>query len=173
MQAVGLFEQTARTWRPLGACGSACNGTSRGATAGLRHRSLGWVEDQVRTASRVATLIGRKFHLSPLLYSVSGATRLMHRLGSSPQAPARCVAERDEQAVTAGKEATRAEVKGRPGRPAGPRLLRGRSGLHPPAAPGTDLGQARRGATPVVTASGRRSGRLPVAGLTPNIPAPP
>nr|WP_234362412.1 winged helix-turn-helix domain-containing protein [Streptomyces sp. IMTB 1903] len=87
IQAVGPFEQTARTWRPRGACGSACNGTSRGATAGLRHRSLGWVKDQVRTASRVATLIGRKFHLAPLLYSVSAATRLMHRLGSSPQAP--------------------------------------------------------------------------------------
>ncbi|WP_338058882.1 winged helix-turn-helix domain-containing protein [Streptomyces amritsarensis] len=73
------------------------------------------MEDRVRTSSRVATLIGRKFHLSPLLYSVSGATRLMHRLGSSPQAPARCVAERAKQAVTVGKEATRAEAKGRPG----------------------------------------------------------
>ncbi len=31
----------------------------------------GWVEDQVWTAARVATLIGRKFHVS---YSVSGAT---------------------------------------------------------------------------------------------------
>ncbi|MDX3353720.1 winged helix-turn-helix domain-containing protein [Streptomyces sp. ME01-24h] len=38
----------------------------------------GWVADQVWTAARVATLIGRKFHVS---YSVSGATRLMHRLG--------------------------------------------------------------------------------------------
>ncbi|OKJ19530.1 transposase, partial [Streptomyces sp. CB01580] len=51
-------------------------------------------------------------------YSVSGATRLMHRLGFSPQVPARKVAERDEQAVTAWKEATWAEVK-EPGRPAG------------------------------------------------------
>lgn len=75
----------------------------------------GWVEDQVWTASRVATLIGRKFHVS---YSVSGATRLMHRLGFSPQVPARRVAERDEQAVTAWKVATWAEVKGS-GRPAG------------------------------------------------------
>nr|WP_306933388.1 winged helix-turn-helix domain-containing protein [Streptomyces luteogriseus] len=75
----------------------------------------GWVEDQVWTASRVATLIGRKFHVS---YSVSGATRLMHRLGFSPQVPARRVAECDERAVTAWKEATWAEVKG-PGRPAG------------------------------------------------------
>ncbi|MFG3359866.1 winged helix-turn-helix domain-containing protein [Streptomyces griseofuscus] len=75
----------------------------------------GWVEDRVWTAARVATLIGRKFHVS---YSVSGATRLMHRLGFSPQVPARRVAERDEQAVTAWKEATWAEVK-EPGRPAG------------------------------------------------------
>ncbi|MFJ2478531.1 winged helix-turn-helix domain-containing protein, partial [Streptomyces sp. NPDC087659] len=29
-----------------------------------------------------------------------GATRLMHRLGFSPQVPARRVAERDEQAVS-------------------------------------------------------------------------
>ncbi|MDH3039328.1 winged helix-turn-helix domain-containing protein, partial [Streptomyces sp. TRM75561] len=67
----------------------------------------GWVEDQVWTAARVATLIGRKFHV---FYSVSGATRLMHRLGFSPQVPARRVAERDEQAVTAWKEATWTEV---------------------------------------------------------------
>ncbi|MFD9053316.1 transposase [Streptomyces zaomyceticus] len=75
----------------------------------------GWVEDQVWTASRVAALIGRKFHVS---YSVSGATRLMHRLGFSPQVPARRAAERDEQAVSVWREATWAEVKGR-GRPAG------------------------------------------------------
>ncbi|GGX41838.1 hypothetical protein GCM10010341_74790 [Streptomyces noursei] len=42
----------------------------------------------------------------------------MHRLGFSPQVPAQRVAERDEQAVTAWKEATWAEVK-EPGRPAG------------------------------------------------------
>ncbi|MEU3743282.1 winged helix-turn-helix domain-containing protein [Streptomyces sp. NPDC032198] len=75
----------------------------------------GWVEDQVWTAARVATLMGRKLHVS---YSVSGATRLMHRLGFSPQVPARRVAERDEQAVEVWKEATWAEVK-EPGRPAG------------------------------------------------------
>ena len=74
----------------------------------------GWVEDQVWTAARVATLIGRKFHVS---YGVSGATRLKHRLGFSPQVPARRVAGRDERAVSAWREATWAEVKG-PGRPA-------------------------------------------------------
>uniref|UniRef100_UPI002897BA50 helix-turn-helix domain-containing protein n=1 Tax=Streptomyces noursei TaxID=1971 RepID=UPI002897BA50 len=62
----------------------------------------GWVEDQVWIAARVATLIGRTFHVS---YSVSGATRLMHQLGFSPQVPARRMAARDEQAVTAWKEA--------------------------------------------------------------------
>ncbi len=40
----------------------------------------GWTDDQVWTAARVRTLIGRKFHIS---YSVSGATRLLHRMGYS------------------------------------------------------------------------------------------
>ncbi|WP_281155728.1 winged helix-turn-helix domain-containing protein [Streptomyces sp. HYC2] len=61
----------------------------------------GWDQDQVWTGARVATLIGRKFHVS---YSVSGATRLMRRLGFTPQMPARRAAERDEQAVTAWRE---------------------------------------------------------------------
>ncbi|MFD3761246.1 winged helix-turn-helix domain-containing protein [Streptomyces sp. NPDC058622] len=42
----------------------------------------------------------------------------MHRLGFSPQVPARRVAGRDEQAVSAWREVTWAEAKG-PGRPAG------------------------------------------------------
>ncbi|WP_258056252.1 winged helix-turn-helix domain-containing protein [Streptomyces sp. Ru62] len=58
--------------------------------------------------------MGRKFHV---YYSVSGATRLMHRLGFSPQMPTRRVAERDEQAVAAWKETIWAEAKER-GRPA-------------------------------------------------------
>ncbi|MFE5586378.1 transposase [Kitasatospora sp. NPDC056531] len=48
----------------------------------------GWVEDQVWTAARVATLIGRKFHVS---YSVSGATRLMHRLAVTVDPCGECV----------------------------------------------------------------------------------
>ncbi|MBT1184025.1 helix-turn-helix domain-containing protein [Streptomyces sp. CJ_13] len=103
-------------WREGGVQALASRGPS-GSRCRLSPRSLekltvyleqgpaahGWVEDQVWTASRVATLIGRKFHIT---YSVSGATRLMHRLGFSPQVPARRVAERDEQAVTAWREAT-------------------------------------------------------------------
>lgn len=100
----------------------------------------GWVEDQVWTAARVATLIGRKFHVS---YSVSGATRLMHRIGFSPQVPARRVAERDEQAVTAWKEATWAEVK-EPGRTAGDtsasRTKQASPASRPGYGPGADAG---------------------------------
>ncbi|WP_457784956.1 IS630 family transposase [Streptomyces mirabilis] len=120
----------------------------------------GWVEDQVWTAARVATLIGRKFHVS---YSVSGATRLMHRLGFSPQVPARRVAERDEQAVTVWKEATWAEVK-EPGRPCGGYVcFEDEAGFTRRPPKGRTWG--RRGVTPQVTVSGRRSGRLSVAGL--------
>ncbi|MFJ9759512.1 winged helix-turn-helix domain-containing protein [Streptomyces sp. NPDC101149] len=103
----------------------------------------GWVEDQVWTAARVATLIGRKFHV---FYNVSGATRLMHRIGFSPQVPARRVAERDESAVTAWKEATRAEVK-EPGRTAGdtsaPRMKQASPASRPGDGPGADAGAPR------------------------------
>nr|WP_267717389.1 winged helix-turn-helix domain-containing protein [Streptomyces sp. CoH17] len=61
------------------------------------------------TASRVASLIGRKFHVS---YSVCGATRLMHRFRFSPLVPARRVAERDEQVVTSRREAAWADKRG-------------------------------------------------------------
>ncbi|GAP50813.1 IS630 family ISBs2-like transposase [Streptomyces azureus] len=104
----------------------------------------GRVEDQVWTAARVATLIGRKFHIS---YSVSGATRLMHRLGFSPQFPARRVAERDEQAVTLWKEATWTEAK-EPGRPAGAtsasRTRQASRDSRPKDAPGADAATLRR-----------------------------
>ncbi|MCX4734595.1 winged helix-turn-helix domain-containing protein [Streptomyces sp. NBC_01363] len=104
----------------------------------------GWVEDQVWTAARVATLIGRKFHVS---YSASGATRLMHRLGFSPQVPARRVAERDEQAVTVWKEAAWAEVR-EPGRPAGAtsasRTRQASPAGRPGDAPGADAAAHRR-----------------------------
>jgi transposase len=41
----------------------------------------GWDEEQTWTGARVKTLISRTFHVS---YSVSGATRLMRRLGFHP-----------------------------------------------------------------------------------------
>jgi transposase len=103
----------------------------------------GWDEDQVWTGARVATLIGREFHVS---YSVSGATRLMRRLGFTPQVPARRAAERDEQAVAAWKEASWAQVK-RPGRPAGDgsasRTKPGSPAGRRPDAPGDGAGSPR------------------------------
>lgn len=92
----------------------------------------------MRTAARVATPIGRKSHVSR---GVPGVPRLTHRLGFGPQVPARRVAERGERAVTAWREATRAEGKepGRrgksPGGLRGTHLLRGR-GTRGPAGPG-------------------------------------
>ncbi|MDI9889203.1 winged helix-turn-helix domain-containing protein [Streptomyces sp. HNM0645] len=145
-----------RSWREGGVQSPASRGPS-GSRCRLSPRCLkklggyleegpaahGWVEDQVWTAARVATLIGRKFHV---FYSVSGATRLMHRLGFSPQIPARRVAERDEQAVTAWKEATWAEAKER-GRPAAAasasRVKAGSPAGRPKAAPGADAATLR------------------------------
>lgn len=75
----------------------------------------GWADDQVWTAARVRTLIGRKSHIS---YSVSGVTRLLHRMGYSVQMPARRAVERDEDAITAWREATWQEVKPSGRRPA-------------------------------------------------------
>ncbi|MGX1541133.1 IS630 family transposase [Streptomyces adustus] len=193
MQAAGLFEQglkplevarrlrvspkSAYQWQQLWRDGGVQALVSRGPSGSRCRLSLrcleklagyldegpaahGWVEDQVWTAARVATLIGRKFHVS---YSVSGATRLMHRLGFSAQVPARRVAERDERAVTVWKEATWAEVK-EPGRPApGYVCFEDEAGFTRRPPRGRTWG--RRGRTPVVTISGRRSGRLSVAGL--------
>jgi transposase len=75
----------------------------------------GWDQDQVWTGARVAKLIGREFHVS---YSVFGATRLMHRLGFTPQMPRRRAAERDEATVAAWKETTWPEIKRRGRSPA-------------------------------------------------------
>jgi transposase len=69
----------------------------------------GWDVDQVWTGARVATLIGRTFHVS---YSASAATRLMRRLGFTPQIPTRRAVQRDEAAIEAFREVTWPEVKG-------------------------------------------------------------
>ncbi|MFD0235504.1 winged helix-turn-helix domain-containing protein [Streptomyces decoyicus] len=51
-------------------------------------------------------------------YSVSGATRLLHRMGYSVQMPARPATERDEDAITGWREVTWPEVKACGRRPA-------------------------------------------------------
>ncbi|MFD5163645.1 winged helix-turn-helix domain-containing protein [Streptomyces hawaiiensis] len=88
----------------------------------------GWADDQVWTAARVRTLIGRKVHIS---YSVSGVTRLLYRMGYSVQMPARPAAERDEDAITAWRETTWQEVK-----PSGRRPVRSSASMtRPPVDP--------------------------------------
>ncbi|MER6976812.1 winged helix-turn-helix domain-containing protein [Streptomyces carpinensis] len=85
----------------------------------------------------MAALIGR-IHVSD---SISGATRLMRRLGFTPQVPARRAAERNEQAIASWREATWAQVKpNHEGGLPGMDLFRGRSRIHPQAADRTHLG---------------------------------
>jgi putative transposase len=69
----------------------------------------GYTEDQRWTGARVASLIGRLFHVR---YTVRGATYLMQRLGYTPQVPAHRAVERDEQRIAVWKEITWAEIKG-------------------------------------------------------------
>ncbi|MFC5675226.1 hypothetical protein ACFP2V_35770 [Streptomyces incanus] len=72
--------------------------------------------------------------------------------------PARRVAERDEQAVTAWKEATWAEVK-EPGRPAEATSAPRRSRVHPPAAHRTHSPRRSLGVPPGAGAAASRSWR--------------
>ena len=69
----------------------------------------GWDQDQRWTGARVATLIGRLFHVR---YTVRGATYLLHRLGFSAQVPVHRAAERDDADVEARRESTWPEIKG-------------------------------------------------------------
>ncbi|WP_331747798.1 winged helix-turn-helix domain-containing protein (plasmid) [Streptomyces sp. NBC_00984] len=75
----------------------------------------GWADDQVWTAARARTLIGRKFHFS---CSVLGVTRLVHRMCCSVQMPARPAAERGADAIIVWREATWQEVRPSGRRPA-------------------------------------------------------
>ncbi|WP_079188986.1 winged helix-turn-helix domain-containing protein [Streptomyces kebangsaanensis] len=56
----------------------------------------GWVEDQRWTLARVATVIGRRWHIS---LSVPQTWRLLRQMGFTAQVPVHRAAERDEQAV--------------------------------------------------------------------------
>ena len=69
----------------------------------------GWNQDQRWTLARVTALIARLFHVS---YTLRGASYLLHRIGFSPQVPARRAAERDEAAIAAWRAQTWAKVRG-------------------------------------------------------------
>ncbi|WP_268761346.1 winged helix-turn-helix domain-containing protein, partial [Frankia sp. AvcI1] len=68
----------------------------------------GW-PDQRWTLARVTTVIGRLFHTR---YTLRGTSYLLHRLGYSPQAPARRATERDDQKISAWRAETWAKVRG-------------------------------------------------------------
>jgi transposase len=61
------------------------------------------------TLARITLLIGRLFHIR---YTLRGNSYLLHRIGLSPQVPARRAAERDEQAIATWPTETWATVRG-------------------------------------------------------------
>jgi transposase len=69
----------------------------------------GWDQDQRWTLERVATLIGRLFHVR---YTLRGASYLLHRIGFTPQVPAHRAAERDEAAIATWRDATWVKLRG-------------------------------------------------------------
>jgi transposase len=71
--------------------------------------AYGWGQDQRWTLARVAALVMRLFGVS---YTLRGVSYLLHRLGFSPQVPARRAFERDEDAVAEWRTATWAKVRG-------------------------------------------------------------
>jgi transposase len=69
----------------------------------------GWAEDQRWTLDRVAALIGRLFRVS---YTPRGVSYLLHRIGWTPQIPARRALERNEDAIATWRAQTWAKTRG-------------------------------------------------------------
>ena len=69
----------------------------------------GWA-DQCWTLARIAAVVHERFGVD---YTLAGLDLLLHRLGWSVQVPARRAAERDEDQITAWREASWPEIKGR------------------------------------------------------------
>jgi putative transposase len=97
-----------------GAGGAVCRLTA-GQVARLRAAleggpaAWGWDQDQRWTLARVATLIGRLFHVR---YTLRGTSYLLHRLGYAPQVPIHRAVERDEAAVAGWKATTWVKLRG-------------------------------------------------------------
>ncbi len=68
-----------------------------------------WTSDQRWTLARVAALIQRLFGID---YTLRGVSYLLHRIGWTPQVPARRAVERDEDAISAWRATTWAKVRG-------------------------------------------------------------
>ncbi|MBB5956898.1 putative transposase [Saccharothrix tamanrassetensis] len=69
----------------------------------------GWDEDRRWTLARVAELIRR---LSGHEYTLRGVSKLLHRMGYSPQVPARRADRRDERAIADWRQESWTRVKG-------------------------------------------------------------
>jgi putative transposase len=78
--------------------------------------AFGWVDDQRWTAARVADLVADRYHIR---YTSRGMDYLLHRIGYTPQVPARRAAARDQQAIDTWTGQVWPQVKA-PRRPAGP-----------------------------------------------------
>ena len=130
------------------------------ATLDLGPAACGWREDQRWTLARVTALIARLFRVR---YTLRGTSYLLQRIGFSAQVPAHRAAERDEAAIAAWRTGTWAKVKGSAAATGAWICFEDEAGqnLRPPKA----RTWARRGRTPVVTVSGKGSGRVSVAGL--------
>jgi transposase len=165
--------QWRRRWRAGGPAalaskgrgGTACRLTERQlarrrAALDLGPAAYGWREDQRWTLARITTLIGRLFHVR---YTLRGTSYLLHRIGFSPQVPVHRAAERDEAAIAAWRAGTWAKVRRLAAATGAWICFEDEAGqaLRPPKA----RTWARRGHTPVVTVSGKGSGRVSVAGL--------
>jgi transposase len=114
--------QWRRRWRAGGRTALASKGPG-GAVCRLNDRQVarlraalaggpaawGWNQDQRWTLARVATLIGRLFHVG---YTLRGTSYLLHRLGYTPQVPIHRAAERDEQAIAAWRTQTWVKLRG-------------------------------------------------------------
>ena len=72
--------------------------------------ACGWNQGQRWTLARVEALIGR---LSGVSCTLRGVSFLLHRLGFSPQVPARRAFERGEDAIAEWRPATWAKVGGK------------------------------------------------------------
>ena len=114
--------QWRRRWRAGGVAALASKGPG-GAVCRLNNGQLarlraaleggpavwGWDQDQRWTLARVATLIGRLFHVR---YTLRGVSYLLHRTGYAPQVPVHRAAERDEAKIAAWRAVTWAKVRG-------------------------------------------------------------
>jgi transposase len=69
----------------------------------------GWA-DQCWTLPRIAAVVRERFGVD---YTLPGLDLLLHRMGWSVQVPARQATERNEEQITAWREATWPEIKGR------------------------------------------------------------